>query len=65
MENFVTFKNYRLHEQLPNCCLPVGLDGDVPEENGNHFYEFCKQKAPLVEERYTYLKSWANNESAL
>ena len=56
---------FRLQEHLPNCCLPQSLGGDVPEQNGDDFYEFCKENASLVEEKYQYLKSWSKKESSL
>lgn len=55
----------KLQEHLPNCCLPQALGGDVPEENSHHFYEFCRENAPIVEEKYQYLKSWSKQESSL
>ena len=55
----------RLQEHLPNCCLPQSLGGDVPEQNGDDFYKFCKENASLVEEKYQYLKSWSKKESSL
>ena len=50
---------FRLHDHFPNCCLPQALGGDVPDANRYHFYEFCKERAPIVEEKYNYLKSWS------
>ena len=61
---FIT-RYFRLQQHLPNCCLPKALGGDVPEENANDFYEFCKENAPLVEKKYKYLKSWSKKESSL
>ena len=55
---------FRLHETLPKCCLPNSLGGDVPDENGDHFYEFCKEKSKLIEERYKYLDIWSNQEAS-
>jgi len=54
----------RLYETLPKCCLPNSLGGDVPDENGDDFYEFCKEKSKLIEERYKYLDIWSNQEAS-
>ena len=54
---------FRLHEHLPNCCLPQSLGGDIAEENADHFYDFCKEKSKIIEERYKYLDAWANQEA--
>lgn len=55
----------RLHEMLPKCCLPTSLGGDVPEENGDFFYELCKEKAHIIEEKYSYLKTWSSPSTSL
>ena len=55
---------FRLHENLPKCCLPTSLGGDVPDENGDHFYQFCKEKSKLIEEKYKYLDTWSNQEAS-
>ena len=54
--------HFRLQEHLPNCCLPQALGGDVPESNAHDFYEFCKENAHIVEQKYQYLQSWTKKE---
>ena len=49
---------------LPKCCLPESLGGDVSDENRDHFYEFCKEKSKLIEEKYKYLDTWSNQEAS-
>ena len=55
---------FRLHETLSKCCLPNSLGGVVPDDNGDDFYEFCKEKSKLIEERYEYLDIWSNQEAS-
>jgi len=54
--------HFRLQEHLLKCCLPETLGGDVPETNAHDFYKFCKENAPIVEQKYQYLKSWTKKE---
>ena len=56
-----------LGDFFPKCVLPTALDGDIPETNKEDFFNFLKEKAPLVEEKYAYLKQWtrSNGETEL
>ena len=61
-QGFELNRIFRLQEHIPNCCLPQALGGDVPESNAYDFYEFCKENAHIVEQKYRYLKSWSKKE---
>ena len=63
--DFLLNRHLRLQEHISNCCLPQALGGDVPESNAHDFYEFCKENAHIVEQKYRYLKSWTKKEETL